>query len=437
MKKYSLPIVILTAIMTLLMASCSNGAEDELKSLLQTVPSDAAVVGVANLESINEKIEQKHSEKDSLKSLLVNTIGAQTISQQQSLTDLLEGKAGIKPGCLVYFEAAHDYITGLIDDEKEFKAYVEKYTRSKFQKEGDFMTAGNTAYRGSQFWMQTSGSIDTEELTSLTRLTKTQSFLTTRYADKMLKLDHDISLISSFNRYVRTTGRSSMEMNLISAALFDDASFVACEFDLTGNKNNPLGCKLNGEILNSKFKPAKFLLPTSTIDVEAVKKMDGRGNTIIAMAVSHKLIDKISKMASSFGGGLPTQMSDILKTLDGTMACSTDGVSLQGFITAGKGEGKTLENLLSTYTDMPFIGNYSQLQFTSAADVVKFSMGVRPLGKEVTTVAPEFKDAMFAFWTNKFDYGDYVKDMNVPFNGTMLIRLLPKDGSLTFELTIK
>lgn len=435
MQKKSFPLL-LVALVCVMLAACSKGAGDDLKVLLKSVPADAVQVGVVDLESLGDKLIDNKQPNDNLKKILAATIGDDSSEALESIEDLYNGKAGVKSGCLVYFEGSHSYITGLIEDAKTFRAYVEKFSNAPFTTEGDFTVSGNIAFNDKQFWAQTTGSIDSNELVSLTRLTETQSFLSTKYAEKMLELDDDVVMLMSFQRAMQMSGGGGMEMNILSSALFDDARYVAVSLDVTSEKNKPLGAEIEGEVLNSKFKPAKFLLPTATISVEDIKKLDGRGGMIFAMAINPKMVDKIAKMASSFGGSLPKNMLDMLKCLDGTMALSSDMTNSRGFIHTKKGESeklaKYLTELFPSGRSLAAIGgNSEQITFTPEGNEVKIAQGILPTGVEVTKVAHEFKGAMVGLLSDSFSVSE---NSLIPFDGTVIFLLKPNEGSLKTEI---
>lgn len=425
-KIFRLSFLLLTCV---LLSACSKGAADDLKTLLKSVPADAVQVGVANVESLGDQLSENRVQTDNLKKIIAGNTNKTTA---EALDEIFNGKAGAKTGCMVYFEGSHSFLTGLIEDPKAFTAFVGKFSNVPVTKEGDFSVSGNVAFTDRQFWIQTTGSVDVEELTSLTRLTETQSFLSVDYAERMLNLDHDIVMLTSFRRALQMSGQGGMQMNILSAALFDDAQYVAVTLDLTGDKKKPLGAEITAEVLNSGFKPAKFLLPTATISVEDLTRLDGRGEMVLAMAVNPKMVDKIAKMAASFGGSLPKNMLEMLKCLDGTMALSSDLTNSRGFIRTKKGESEKLAKYL--YEIFPanrpvsaLGGTPEQIVFTPSDREVKISQGILPAGLEITKIAPEFKGAMFGLMSDSFSVTEQTL---IPFDGQFLFTLVPENGSL-------
>ncbi len=328
----TLGIALLCAFVALIpsLTSCQKEKAADVKDLLSTVPSSAGVVVGFNLNALLEKAGCKVDGSSITPGKeLQEILASSTTSSNQSndaLKMILSGESGIDPvGAILFTDAYNSYLTAALADTEKFCDFVVNQTEIPFtDADGNVKVSGNIAVSGAQMWVGlTSSTIDAKAVKNYASLDKAQSFASLDVASDIATMTHDVvgyGQIKNFSRSGLPIGNLTT-MNLIAGFLFENASALSFNLDfLKGEINSKVA------LLNDKGDPAKFLLPANKISLEEVKRLPATANAIVAAALTKDLIKKITKMAESFGGGFPAEISTALAALDGTTAIAVGNI---------------------------------------------------------------------------------------------------------------
>ncbi len=318
MKKLSYSLLAVLAILFVAVGCSKSGGDDDASSLLRTVPADASSVALFNVAQAVEKLGGKvDGSKITLSKELSKAINeSQALSEEkkQAINDVLDGKTGVAFNTIVYFSAARNYITGLLDDPDKFFEYEQQQNPTLQWKEEDgAKVLGTIAVIGNQYWIATTGTPDIEQLKYYQKLNDKQSYISSDAVSLLMDTDKAVTFVADVNKSIAYLPNSTY-MRMGSSLVFNDMTYVAGYVDV--EKKN---IKASAAVLNSDMKPAELLLPVEKIDPAVVKSLGGGGDFVAAMGVSQKLIDKISQTAGSFVGSQET-FAKILQSIDGTIA---------------------------------------------------------------------------------------------------------------------
>lgn len=288
-----------------LFASCSDDKASQAEDLLASVPADADMAGVIDMEAVISHLElDKKNPLPELKKRL------ETLHLNP---DCLSGTR--MSVAVVFSRGSKLYITGYLDDSKAFKKAFSALSKSTFKAEGNVAhcqasTGQWAAVCGNQFWLCDRGTPDANEIRDYSAQSK--GYLSRKGAERLLEFKHDMAILGSISNFIRNFSPNTKEdfsSALVINSLFADPQFADAWIDFEKE------ClTLDAGFLNSSSKPAEFTLPLKKIDAELVKQTVTSADMIFAANIPSDAIKRIGK---NFGAFLPMQN---LEALDGTIA---------------------------------------------------------------------------------------------------------------------
>ena len=423
MKMRSILLVALMAIAAAAFQSCKSDNSADASDLLKTVPSDASLVAVANVESLLEKAgcEVDGSEIKPGKEIsgLIPQITDQRL--KKLATAFYNGESGIDPTvALIFTEGYYTYVTGIVSEPAKFKKIVEENYGTQFTEQNGVEMASAVAMADNHFWINVNqSSVDPAMIKHFLSLAKDQSFLSNSYSEKLEKIDKDVKGWGSVSGMLNTANLGFQQRATVQVAmqmLFEDVQNFT--FDLEFSKG-----EMTSEIalLNSKGKTAKFLFPSEKIDLATVEKLGGNADMVFAMAVPAKLVKQIQEDASKKGPSMLGVYSQMLSCIDGTVAIAGSQNSAKGVITT---TGENTSDLVSVLTGMGMTVN-------KEGKLLMFSQGTLINGKPVSEMAAELKGAT----AGAVFSGDMMKENGKDYGiSGAALKLEPKDGGMTLEI---
>lgn len=328
MKNLSILLVAVVTMLAVMTTGCSKSPNGDAESLLQTVPADAGMVAVVNIQNITEALGcNNDGSQITLTDDIKKAVAGDGISadDRETINAITSGEAGVATNAIVYFSAARDYVTGLLNNPDQFIAYMQKHYGNDgqpavVQEEDGVKIIGKAAVIGNQFWLSSPGRPDAAQLKYYQKLSGKQSYASSKAAERLLAEKEAVSFVSDMNGPSGLMGGGNRtQIRMATSLLFDNATYLAG--GVTVEKKD---VSLNSMVLNSDFKPAKFLLPTDDIDTSVIKEMAGGGDIFFAAGISKKFIEKLLDLAKGFMGGLPADYTSSIGQIDGTVAMRAD-----------------------------------------------------------------------------------------------------------------
>lgn len=313
----------LAAMILVIAAGCSKSGNDDADSLIKTVPADASSVVVVNLQRTLDKLGCSTDgttielSKDLQKA--IDESKSVKDRDKQVMKDICEGKTGVAITSLVFFSAARQYLTGLLDDPDKFVEYVRAANSSdsvaaKVEDLDGVKVIDNTVVVGNQFWVCLSGTPDAEQMKYYHNLKEQQSYASTKAAPLLSKNDKAVTFVADING-VMNSMKEGGSMKMAVSLMFMDLAYVAGNADMDGKT-----LKLSANVLNSDMNLAELLLPAEKIDTELVKSFGGDADAYLAVGLSKKLMEKISSVAKTAMGSMAGAVVGPLEQIDGTLA---------------------------------------------------------------------------------------------------------------------
>ncbi len=359
---------LITALLIILGAStsCQRSESADASDLLATVPSDASIVAVANVQAMLEKAGCKVSDdqitpSDEITSLIASFKSPQAKAIAEAF---FNGKSDIDPSvALIFAEGYYKYVTGIAADPDKFKQTVTSITKQQFAVKDDIDICANVALKGNQFWVNLdANSIDPREAKHFATLSKEQSFLSNAAAERLSTFDSDIVGWANIAGALNASSVDFQQRAMLQVALqttFNDAADAT--FQLTFNKGEMTGSM---GILNSKGKPAKFLLASQALDMKTMESIGGNADILLAIGIPHKLIEQLQKDTQSKSASLLGVYLQALGAIDGTVAIAsdTDGNAIRGTVTTnGQSTGQLTSFLDGLGLSVKLDGNMLQI----------------------------------------------------------------------------
>ncbi|MDE5881735.1 MAG: hypothetical protein K2H60_08390 [Muribaculaceae bacterium] len=429
----TLGIALLCAFVALIpsLTSCQKDKTANVSDLLSTVPSSAGIVVGFNLNALLEKAGCKVDGPSITPGKELQEILASSESSSRSKEEIkmiLSGESGIDPvGAIVFTDAYNTYLTAALADTEKFCDFVVKQKELPFENvEGNVKVSGNVAVIGAQMWMGlTSSTIDAKAVKNYASLDNAQSFASLDVASDIATMTHDVVGYGQLKNFARSglpIGNATT-MNLAAGFLFDNASALSFTLDFLKGE-----AKSKALLLNDKGDPAKFLLPANKISLDEVKRLPATANAIVAAALTKDLIKKITKMAESFGGGFPAQISDALASLDGTTAIAVGSIdnpenALAAVIATDGKPSLDFMNFLSQFGNTQKDGK-----------IVKLVRGEVSGSLDVPKMSEKLKGATIGLVSST--NSDLLNGNGVGITATA-ITLSPDNGSLSFNAWVQ
>ncbi len=430
-ESFRIALLCMLAFMLPVLNSCKKESAD-VTDLLSSVPSSAGVVVGFNLQSLLEKSGCKVDGSEI-------TPGAEVASFLESRKDvkssereivklILNGESGIDPvGAIFFTDAYSSYLTVSIADTQKFTDFVEKQSGQSFADAGiDVRTCANVAIKGAQAWVCVSSddAIDNKAIANYSTLAEGQSFVSNGFASNISTMTNDIvgwGEIKGIMKAARMYGEMTT-VNLLSGMLFEDAASLSFTMDFLKGK-----LESSVSVLNSKGKPAKYLLPADKIDVATVKSIAKTAQMYGAVCVTKDLVKKLEKMASSFGGSSAAEMFNSLKTLDGTVAVAFSdddsfGDNISGVVTTDGAPTLDLMSLISRVAPVRKEDN-----------LVRFSKGAVKGEIDVEESADLLKGSTMGV---VMDMQSKMVNAGSDFR-TLAISLVPASGGIKVDITVE
>lgn len=352
MKRYSLGAVSLfVAVMAVMFAGCSSDRSGDVKELLKTVPYDASMVSVIDIEDTIDELGGKVKNGEvKLNKELVDKLGEKDNPQLQFGMDLLMN-GGVDPSCCVLFGSGYEfYVTGFIADTDKFQGVVSQKFGESFQKEGEISTCGSVACTSNQFWfaLTSRNTISAKDVKYFTQLSEQQCFISRNGVDYLIESDDCVRGWGDIKACMNAAGldfttKASMQMGL--EALFSDA--VEFKWDLDIDKDE-LDIKFT--FLNSKGGVAAFLYPVVKVNPSEIENSGFSASVIAAMAISPKITERLKSDTGGKGISVLGMLSSMISAVDGTVVVAADKDShLEGVIPVNSNATSDLVSLLSQY----------------------------------------------------------------------------------------
>lgn len=432
MKNGKIYLTLVFTVLLGLLGSCKKETVD-VTHLLTTVPSSASGVVVLNMEGLLEDAGCKIKDHVITPSAEVKEMLEKNVSSKEELKILFDGSTGIEPkGALVFYDSNRAYLTFALYDVNKFCSFVEEKNGGSFVEAGSGVKVNqNIAVKGAQAWIcLTSGKrLDPDAIASYSSLKDSQSFLVTPMGEKLLVEEDDIRGWAMINIFVNEIlSRSDRSMfNLGLGFLFEDAESVKFEVDF---KKGEL--ESEAIVLNDKYKPAKYQLPSDKIDVAALKKIGGTCDGLMAFTINSKLVKKFEQISQAFGGALFGDLSETLKNVDGTVgvAASTKvgEESFKGLLTTKGDVSPSLRDLISG-----MLGPVSQ-----DGKYLMFSKGDVSGNLDVAECAEELKGSCLGMVVDATGLASTGYGSQAPSGFQSLVfKLKPESGGLEMDLEIK
>ncbi len=387
MRKYTFGILLpFVAIALLLVSSCSTDKTGDVKELLKTVPSDASVVAVMDMEKTLKEFgcKVKDGEVKPNEALLAK-IKEQKNEDFKFVSDLVLN-GGVEPSCCALFAEGYNlYVIGFIADTEIFKKKVAEKFSEEFAPEGDISTCGNIACTSSRFWvcLSSRNSIQAKDIKFFQDLSEKQSYLSGEASKYLVESDKCVRGWGDIKGCLNATGldfttKAAFQMAL--EALFADA--VEFKWDLEIDKDE---VEMDFTLLNSKGGVAEFLYPTSKVNVQTIKDSNLGGAAIAALAISPKFSSRMQKDTKGKGMSVVGMLSNMISEVDGTVLIATGKNSnISGIIPVKGNNTGDLTSLLSQY----------DMKVTRENGSLRFNNGEPDGTLSAANVADIFKDCM-------------------------------------------
>lgn len=345
---------IVLAMLLLCLSSCKEDRAD-MSSLLSTVPSSAAGVVSINLKAMLQDVGCKVDGKEIKPGKEITDLMKKLDDKERNdLIRLFNGDTGVSPDCaVIFFDSNRCFLTVSLADVDEFCRFFEEDRGSTFTDAGNNVRiCENVAVKGAQAWycLTPGKRIDADAIAAYSVLKNSQSFLSTEMAGLFINADKDIvgwgniqTVLSGF------MSRSNLSILSIGMGfLFEDAQNLSFSVDFED-------AEMEAEVLvlNENGKPAKYLLPADKINLNTIEGLGETCDALFAFTVTPKMVSKFEKIGSAIGGTLFSEIPDLLKNIDGTVAAISSNPdsggfkSINGVITTKGNVSQELKDMIS------------------------------------------------------------------------------------------
>lgn len=337
MNKYSLTAVnlkwrsIFVLAVVMLLASCSNGVKDDLNALYNTIPEKAAVVVSGNFEKIASQLgaELDDGQIKSLGKSGLSALGGKDVKDE--LRKLQKRTKGMKIGAFAGFVLSDNfYMTFMLSDADLFMKNYAREAGGSWEKSGGYYYLEDCVVVDDRCW--TGNNITVDKVKDFMDLSEVESFLSCEYAETMASSNDAITFWASVDGLVSGLGFAEQaQVRTAVSMLYSNPEYIVGNMNF---KKNSAESEIM--LVKSDYKPAKCVIEMEKIDASTVGSLGGNANTVFAMGISSELVKKIKNLGSSMGGGIPSEMWDMISPLEGTIAvASTADISNDNPATAG------------------------------------------------------------------------------------------------------
>lgn len=372
--------------MSLVMASCKSDNSADVRGMLQTVPADASVVMVADIQSLVEKTGGKIDGAKVIPGDEVAQSIAKTGNERlKSITGLLESGA-VEPGAAVFFiEGYNSYLTGFVADTDKFKDWAKQRYGEEFSKDGESETCGNVLLNGNRFWICTSSrnTINARDIQHFISLSEKQSILFNKAASELAELRHAVSGWGDIKGVMTAAGMefsSRAAATMAIEAVFTDAVEFLWNVDI-----DKKGISADLNFINSKSGIAKFNFPVAKIDEATVRSLEGSAPGVMAIAISPEMVNKLKEETGGKGFSMLGLVANMIGCVDGTCAAAfSDSDNVRGVISTTGHNTTDLSQMLQE------LG----MRVSMDGKMMKFGKGETKGGISVSDASSQLKGAM-------------------------------------------
>lgn len=399
---------------------CSKDRSADVRGMLQTIPADASMVAVADIETLAKETGCKiDGSKVIVSENVKNALTSSSQGNNTSLVALLESGA-IEPSVAALFaEGYNTYLTGYVADTDKLKEWAEKEFGENFAADGDSETCGNILVNGDRFWVCTSSrnTINAQDVKHFKSLSEKQSILVNDVVASLETLDHTLAGWGDIKGCLNAMGMDFATR--ATAAMMIEAIFTdAVEFSWSADIEKE-GIEADMNILNTKGGIAKFNFPTSKIDPSVIESLNCTASAIAAIGVSPDMIKKLKEETGTKSLSVLGMVAGMLQCVDGTCAVASSGEDTMSGIISTTGHGTSdLSQLLQ---------DYSGMQVSMEGKMMRFGKGEVSGDLTSQTAAAKLKGAMAGVVIS----GDVNKESKFE---TITFTLHPEKGGLSAHI---
>lgn len=413
-------------------ASCSSDQEELFRKLYADIPAEAEFVADLDISKILKDTGAKIG-KDGVSGAdkIIEILASDDAKLKADLQWACSPQSGISPRAAVLFiHAGHRILHFSLDDAEKFRNGVAEREQKDWEKISSGKTTiyilDNTAVTEDMAFIGTG--ISAEYITRLLNLSEVESFNGVDYSSKMAAKDNAVNYYASIDGLMDISGlgfANKTQAKMMLGMFFNNPKYIVGSMDM--DKKEIL---FETAILDNTLKPSKCELEMSRIDPAQIAALDGNANFIFALAVSQKLIKQINKVASSAGGALPAQFSDLISPIDGTIAFASP---LLVTSTAQKSLGKDYRLSVPTNGKQnaalsQFLQTFGNLQIDG--NILNISKGSYGDGR--LSLAATSKEMEGAWLAVAFS----IDNQRYPLFTSGLFTILPSDGSMKLKLKL-
>lgn len=435
--------LLLSVCAAVFMSACSSpSAPEDARKLLATVPSDAGVVCVADVESLID--DSGLSEKK------VASLSKEGQQNGLLLRAVADPVSGVRATAAVYFASGGSLLTTfLLDDSGKFRIWLEQTMSDDEPEQGaSFWEKSGEAYLhagrrcsftvlDNQVWMcEGAVPVDEAAVVAFSKLSESRSVIGQDYGKKLAECDDMLGFHAPLAGLMDVAGLSfadRTQIRMVSSMLFEDVSAIEGSADIDGRT-----LKLECSVLNGKGKKARCNLKLGKIDVQKVAALGGDAETIFAVSLPHALMQQLIKSSKTLGGSYPAAYEAVMECLDGTAAVAV-------------GLADSTDKALRSQLDTPFTASISTRGNQAPLMQLFYDAGLKPsteagqvivkngnYGKgalNVANTAEEMKGATLAIASQGSVPVRMLPGMSVP-SGKRLLMLVAEEKSLELRMEL-
>lgn len=426
MKKFCLMLTLLVAV---LVAGCRKDRGADVEELFRCVPNTASYVVVADLRSIIEKSGSKidGDKVEAGAELQKALIQAHDRKAAETFKSMLNGDSGIEPSVAVAFaDGFNNYVIGNLSSTSRFQEFVTKNDGGEWKEQDGVRYNGAYAVTENRFWMRVGGlQVNPDKIKEYLALSERQSFAGSDFAPMLKDTDRDMTGWCDINGAMNTAGVNFQQramIKMVSEAMFKDAGFAV--FDMQFDKG---AVNIEGRLLDSKGKDAKYLLPSQKIDEKVLERIGSKADGLLAMAVPQKLIKKVKDMVSG-------KVSMIGMAVN-AMGC-VDGTAAFAFTNHGQAVTGVVQTTGEGTADLMSLLQSMGMTVSKENRDLLVSQGSMDGTEDVAAMGALLKGSSLGIVVN----ADTFNPTSAPDAAAvkdMVVKMVPRSGSMVLEVQIR
>lgn len=421
--------MMLTLLVVVLMSGCRKDRSADVEGLFRCVPNTASYVVVADLYSIIEKSGSRiDGDKVEASAELQKALSqAKDRKSAEMFKAMLDGDSGIEPSVAVVFaDGFNNYVIGNLSSTSRFQEFVTKNDGGEWKEQDGVRYNGVYAITENRFWMRAGGlQVNPDKIKEYLALSERQSFAGSDFAPMLRDTGRDMAGWCDINGVMNTAGVDFQQramVKMVAEAMFKDAGFAV--FDMQFDKGS---VNIEGRLLDSKGKDAKYLLPNQKIDEKALDRIGGKADGLLAMAVPQKLIKQVKDMVS----GKVSMIGMVVNA----MGC-VDGTSAFAFTSHGQGVSGVIQTNGGSTADLMSLLQSMGMTVSKENKDLLVTQGSMDGADDVAAMAATLKGCSMGVVLNT---GSFNPAFAPNPNGIkdMVIKLVPKSGSMVLEVQVR